>query len=159
MKTFRQIAEGITEALKIVKKKEDKPTTQPQQKKTKKPKGTLVGTVQDAKVYKTFHSTQIRNGDKKPRDYGIKDALILKRLDKMLADKDFHKNTKTIVIYKNSKARYDLMVVIKEYGVINIITFIQGREKDPYNYFTKSRQQEDKIIVENQEISNIIILD
>ena len=161
-----EISHKISEALKIVKKNnpsdpQSSPSKEPKQHaspRNRRPSNDLlVGSVDGIDVYKSFHSTQVRVGDKKSRDHGIKDALILKKIKNVLDTGELSPNEKTLIIYKNSKARYDLMIIIEENGYISIVTFMQEREKDPYNYFTKSRQRENKIIVENVEYPYIIL--
>jgi len=162
MQTFNKILnDSITEALKIKKKASDKteqPTPTPQKIKAKRPSDSLkVGTVDNIDVYKSSHSTQKRDGEKKARDHGIKDELILKKIKKVFDSGELVPGNKTIIVYKNSKARYDMMIINKENGYITIITFIQGREKDPEFYFTKSRQKQDRIVVESVEYPYIIL--
>lgn len=53
------------------------------------------------------------------------------------------------------------MIIDNEENYLTVVTFIQGREKDPENYLTQSRQYQDRIIVEDLGIKqeNVIILD
>lgn len=177
MKSFKTAA--LIEALKIVKKKADnreeiktdiakKEIGQAKRKPTgydpRKSPG-YVGDVNGLPVVKSKHSQEIRAGEKKSRDRNIKDELILKVLNKMMATGEFKPNVATMLIYKNTKGRFDLMVVKQEKGSIVIITFIQERKKDPYDYFTNKRSRDKKIIVESEfeieleeDLGNIIII-
>lgn len=162
MKSFKTIA--LLEGLKIVKKQSDdnKETKQPTKKKSgydprKNP--LYVGDVNGLPVVKSKHTQEIRPGEKKPRDRNIKDELILKVLNKMMATGEFKPNNNTMLIYKNTKGRYDLLVVKQEGSTLLIITFIQERKKDPYDYFTNKRSRDQKIVVEAEDdIDNIIIV-
>lgn len=163
MKSFKVIA--LLEALKIVKKKTDsrddiktdianKEISQAKKKKSgydprKSP--LYVGDVNGLPVIKSKHTQEIRAGEKKSRDRNIKDELILKVLNKMMVTGEFKPNVSTMLIYKNTKGRYDLLVVKQEKGVLLIITFIQERKKDPYDYFTNKRSRDQKIVVEEEE--------
>lgn len=172
MKSFKSTA--LLEALKIVKRADrtdpyaGNAAQEPKKKKSgydprKSP--LYVGDVNGLPVVKSKHTQEIRAGEKKSRDRNIKDELILKVLNKMMATGEFKPNVATMLIYKNTKGRFDLLVVKQEGNTLVIITFIQERKKDPYDYFTNKRSRDKKIVVESEfeieldeELGDIIII-
>lgn len=113
----------------------------------------FVGNANGFKVYKSNHSTEKR--DSKERDHGIKNELIIRVLEKALK-KGLKENSRTMLVYKNTKGRYDLMVVSKNNNSITIITFIQERKKQPEEYFTPKHKKDNKMILESTETIHII---
>ena len=175
----RILNEALTEALKIVKKGFDKPdkrqdiTKDIHNKEIDTAKKDMdpyvVGNANGVLVKKSMHAHEVRDGQSKPRDYGMDNDYILDLAKKVMAKPLFKKNEKTLVIYRNKKGKYDKMVVELEGRVFKIITIIQGNKRQPYDYMRGIHSKSKHVLVEqakefaeeclNEGIENILILD
>jgi len=165
MKTFREYAYDIDEALKIVKKKSDQGNQNNQNtyKRPRETKGNFekkidISYFDTVQIIKSKHIKEIRDGELVPRDEGLRDAVIL-RVIKKAWKKGLKPNTKTMITYKNKKKKYDMIVVDwqKSQNKIILVTSIQDSKDSPRMYFGPSHKNDPQIMTESY--NEIIMLD
>ena len=144
----------INETLRIVKKKADN-----QMPDSKKPY--IVGNINGILIKKTRHAHENRDYEFHPRDYGLTNDDILTIFNKALKKPSFKKNIKTMIVYRNKKGKYDVIVAEWKGHFIDIITIMQKNKRSPYEYFTPKHGDEARTIVEhyNINIDDIIIIE
>lgn len=120
-----------------------------------------IGVVNGIIIFKSVHAQEIRTGEGHTRDYGLTDEKIEEIFKKLFLKPTYNPKKKTMVVYKNDKKKFDLLVISPlESRYIKIITIIQGNKNNSYDYFTPSHKDEQKVIVENcMDVESILILD
>ena len=167
MKSFQELA--LLEVLKIIKKANNisEPIKVPNEPSEPVEAKNSIGEINNIPVVKSKHTGIIRDGEQKPRDFGLRDAVIIKAIKKAIKKGFSRKTGKTLITYKNKQKKYDLLVASWESNAIVIITVIQDSKDNPKQYFTPKHQKAgDKMITteslkiqEIQDIKNIIILE
>ena len=110
----------------------------------------LIGYIGDIKIIKSKHATEIRDGDKFDRSYNIDNEAFLDIFRKLFLKPKFRPRTKTAVVYKNLKGKWDLMIVNLTGKVLTIITVIKKNERAPFDAKASSKHKEQpNIIVEH----------
>jgi len=154
---FKELfTENLDEGLRIVKHAEDKRqilTKDVHDKEIEHAKSEMdpyqVGFIGDIKIIKSKHATEIRDGDKFDRSYNIDNEMFLDIFRKLFLKPTFRPKTKTAVVYKNKKKKWDLMVVELRNKVLTIITVIKKNERAPYDAKASSiHKGQPNIIVE-----------
>lgn len=173
MKDFRELL--LLEALRIVKKKSDQPmeTTIPTepviQKLSKSEEKRLVGEpneIPNTFIIKSTHATEVRQGERFPRDYRVRDAVIVRTLKKAHKKGFNQKSGISMITYKNKDKKYDVMVCHWIKNKIIIITMIQAGKESPNQFFSGKHKNKTRFMVEKEiisishlDINTIIIID
>ena len=140
IKTFKEIA--LEEALKIVKKKQEKPTISSEP--------IDISHFDECEIIRTKHTKETRAGQLVPRDDGLRDAIILKAVKKAWK-KGLKPNTKTMITYKNKKKKYDMIVIEwkdKQKKIILVTSIRDGKDAPKY-YFGPKHKNDEKIMTES----------
>ena len=119
----------------------------------------LIGDIDGINVYKSIHAMQSRDEELVPRDYHLKDSVILKAIKKAIKKGFSPKSGKTMVTFKNKDKKYDLLELDWRQNTITIITIIQSGKRNPKEYFTSRHSDETQITTENINENNLIVID
>jgi len=111
----------------------------------------LVGIIGDINVIKTHHTKEVRTGDSRSRDDGVANDLLLNVFRKLFLKPTFKPREKYAVVYKNTKKKWDVMVVELRNKVLSIITIIKKNARTPYDAKQSTRSSQKNIIVESKD--------
>jgi len=119
----------------------------------------VIGKVKGKTVKKSRHMSQVRDGDTLPRDHGVSNEDILEIVEKALNHPNYKHREKLMVVYKNKKGRYDLLVMSVQRNLITLITIIRENKRMPVDYFTPKHKDRVKLVVESQEMQELDLKD
>jgi len=109
-----------------------------------------VGYIGDIKIMKSKHATEIRDQDKFSRSYNIDNETFLNIFRKLFLKPTFRPKTKTAVVYKNKKGKWDVLICELRGKILTIITVIKKGERIPFSAKPSKRDTQVNIIVEEK---------
>jgi len=116
-----------------------------------------VGYIGEIKIMKSKHATEIRDQEKFSRSYNIDNETFLNIFRKLFLKPTFRPKTKTAVVYKNKKGKWDLMIVELRNKVLTIITVIKKDERAPYDAKASSKHKEQPNIIVEKVLDGITL--